>query len=111
MFFGYKVLVRINDKNDIIEVNSSAFVKDNTNWIKIDEGASDRFHHAQNNYFSKPIMDDRSIYRYRLIDGIVVEKSQEEMDSEYITPVEVPSQLDAIEAQVTYSAMMTDTLL
>lgn len=26
-------------------------------------------------------------------------------------PVEAPSQLDAIEAQVTYTAMMTDTLL
>jgi len=33
------------------------------------------------------------------------------MDADYVEPTPTPSQLDIIEAQVTYTAMMTDTLL
>jgi len=40
-----------------------------------------------------------------------VERTQEEMDADYISVEPTPSQLDIIEAQVTYTAMMTDTLL
>ena len=56
-------------------------------------------------------MDDHSIYRYKLINSKPVERTQEEMNSDYVAPTSTPSQLDIIEAQVTYTAMMTDTLL
>lgn len=43
---------------------------------------------------------------YRYVDGEYI------YDPVYITDVEeIPTQLDRIEAQVTYTAMMTDTLL
>ena len=58
-----------------------------------------------------PIMDERGICYYKLEDGKPVERTQEEMDADYVEPTPIPSQLDIIEAQVTYTAMMTDTLL
>ena len=107
----YIVYVKIDEKNRITAVNSSAFLTDLTGWIEIDSGYGDKYHHAQGNYFNKPIMDERGIWRYKLEDGNAIERTQEEMDTDYVAPTPTPSQLDIIEAQVTYTAMMTDTLL
>lgn len=85
--------------------------EDLTGWVLIDEGYGDRYNLCQGNYFPQPIMDDRGIYRYKLADGKAVERTQEEMYADYVEPEVVPTQLDRIEAQVTYTAMITDTLL
>ncbi len=77
----YRVYVQVDTDNNIIAINSSAFVDEN--WgIKIDEGLTNKFHHAQNNYFNKPIITIQGVYRYKLIDGVVIEKSDEEITSE-----------------------------
>lgn len=107
----YIVYVKTDDSNLITAVNSSAFLRNTEGWTEIDSGYGDKYHHAQGNYFDKPIMDMRGIYRYKLEDGKPVERTQEEMDMDYVVPTPIPSQLDIIEAQVTYTAMMTDTLL
>lgn len=107
----YIVYVKLDDENHITAVNSSAFLKNMDDWTEIDSGYGDKYHHAQGNYFDKYIMDMRGIYQYKLEDGKPVERTQEEMDADYIAPTPTPSQLDIIEAQVTYTAMMTDTLL
>lgn len=107
----YLVYVKTDDANRITAVNSSAFLTNTDGWTEIDSGYGDKYHHAQGNYFEKPIMDERGIYRYRLVDGKPVERTQKEMDADYVEPEIVPIQLDRIEAQVTYTAMMTDTLL
>lgn len=111
-FTPYIVYVKINDARRIIAINSSEFLTDTTGWIEIDRGYGDKYHHAQGNYFEQTIMDDRGIYRYALDENNKpYERTQEEMDTDYIEPITSPSQLDIIEAQVTYTAMMTDTLL
>ena len=79
----YIVYVKMDDANCITAVNSSAFLPDTDGWIEIDSGYGDRYHHAQGNYFPKPIMDERGIYRYKLEDGKPVERTQEEMDADY----------------------------
>ena len=107
----YSVYVKTDEKGRVIEINSDAFIEEFAGWVKVDEGTGDKYHHAQGNYLPLPIVDDRLIYRYKLVDGVPVERTQEEMDADYIEPKQVPSQLDIIEAQVTYTAMMTDTLL
>ena len=107
----YIVYVKLNDVNRITAVNSTAFIRDVTGWTEIDSGFGDRYHHAQGNYFDKPIMDERGIYRYKIEDNKVIERTQEEMDADRITLTSIPSQFDIIEAQVTYTAMMTGTLL
>lgn len=107
----YVVFVKLDDENRITSVNSSAFLFNQDGWTEIDLGYTQRHHHAQGNYFPQPIMDERSVYRYKLVDGKPVERTQEEMDAEYVPPEAVPTQLDRIEAQALYTALMTDTLI
>lgn len=110
-FTGYDVYVKPDEAGRITAINSSVFLSDTDGWVKIDHGVSDKFHHAQGNYFPKPIMDERGIYRYKLVDAEAVERTQEEMDTDYTPPESAPTQLDRIEAQALYTALMTDTIL
>ena len=87
----YIVYVKTNDSGHIAAVNSSAFLPDTTGWTEIDSGYGDKYHHAQGNYFPKPIMDERGIYRYKLVDGKPMERTQEEMDADYVVPEPKPS--------------------
>ena len=109
----YIVYVKPNESGYITAINSSAFITDTTGWVEIDSGYGDRYHHAQGNYFQHPIITMGGAYRYKLVDGKPVECTAEEIthQEEALKPAEVPSQLDIIEAQVAYTAMMTDTLL
>ena len=109
----YVVYVKPNENGYITAVNSSAFLGDTHGWIAIDEGSGDRYHHAQGNYFPQPIITDGGAYRYKLVDGQPVECTAEEIaaQEEALKPVDEPTQSDRIEAQVMYTALMTDTLL
>ena len=61
----YIVYVKTDPNGYITAVNSSAFLRDMTGWAEIDSGYGARFHHAQGNYFQKPIMDERGVKRYK----------------------------------------------
>ena len=61
----YIIYVKTDDANRIIAANSSAFIQDITGWVEIGSGFGDKYHHAQGNYFPKPIMDMRGIKRDR----------------------------------------------
>lgn len=86
----YIVYVKTDEQNRIQAVNSSAFLPDTEGWIEIDSGFGDRFHHAQGNYFEKPLYDDRGIMRYKLADGVPSERTQAEMDGDYVPPQAAP---------------------
>lgn len=107
----YQVYVKSNDNNVITAVDSSGFLADATGWVQIDEGSGDRYYLAQGNYFPKPIMDERGIFRYKLEDGVPVERTQEEMDADYAEPEPKPTQeerITALEAQLaSYEAAYT----
>ena len=110
---SYIVYVKTNTHSYITAVDSSAFLDDVNGWTVIDSGYGDKYHHAQGNYFEKPIMTEGGAYRYKLIDGEAVECTAEEINAQELANVQPakPTQLDVIEAQVAYTAMMTDTLL
>lgn len=74
-------------------------IKDFTDWVLIDEGNGDRYNLCQGNYLPGTLYDERGICRYKLVDGEVVERTQDEMDADYTPPEAVPTQLDRIEAQ------------
>ena len=96
----YKVLVRVDDAGRVVEINSSAFVTDTVGWVEIDSGWGDKYHHAQGNYLPGPLMDERGVYRYKLVDGKPAERTQEEMDSDYTPPEPRPTteqRVDALE--------------
>lgn len=78
----YIVYVKPNDSGYITAVNSSAFLTDTTDWVEIDSGFGDKYHHAQGNYFEKPIMTMGGAYRYKLVDGKAVECTAEEIKAQ-----------------------------
>lgn len=90
----YSVYVTVRDDGAITAINSSGFIADVTGWTKIDEGRGDRYHHAQGNYLPGPVLDERGIPRYKLVDGEVVERTQEEMDAEVAALPPAPATVD-----------------
>lgn len=94
----YKVYAKTNDAGYITAVNSSAFLSDQSHWIEIDSGIGDKYHHAQGNYFSLPIMTIGGAYRYKLVDGKPQECTSEEIreQEEANKPDPTPSQEERI---------------
>lgn len=78
----YIVYVKPDTKGYITAVNSSAFLTDTTDWVEIDSGYGDKYHHAQGNYFSERIWTNSGIYRYKLVDGKPIECSMEEIEAQ-----------------------------
>jgi hypothetical protein len=71
-----KVYIKINEENEVIEINSKIFIKDTSNWIFIDEGEGDKYAHAQSQYFAKPLITDNGTYQYRYVNGQVRENNE-----------------------------------
>ena len=99
-----KVLVQIDDAGRVTAINSDAFVSDD-GWTAIDEGEGDRYRHAQNNYLLKPLTDERGVYRYKLVDGLIVQRTQAEMDADYAAqpapePTEEEKERTLLKAQI-----------
>ena len=70
------VYIRVDKKNEVVEVNSSMFISDLTDWIKIDEGNGYKYSHAQSNYFDKSIITEYGDYTYEYVDGKIREIDQ-----------------------------------
>ena len=96
MIDEYKVYIKTDQNGNITAINSNAFLSSLDGWQEIDSGMGDRYHHAQGNYFPQPIMDERGIYRYKLVDGKAVERTQEEMDADYVPPEIKPTDAERI---------------
>lgn len=79
---NYKVYIQTDANNNVIAVNSSAFLSDTTGWIEIDEGTGDKYHHAQGNYLPLGLMTDDGIYQYKYADGELQERTEEEIQKE-----------------------------
>lgn len=101
----YKVYIKPNSDSFITAVDSSAFLSDTTDWVQIDEGSGDRYHHAQGNYFEKPIVTDGGAYQYKLVGKAAVECTAEEIakqeaanSQEAETPTEETSVWDELDA-------------
>lgn len=80
----YKVYVRVDENNRIIEINSSEFIKDKDleGWTRIDAGEGDKYHHAQGNYFKKSLFNENGIPVYKLTGGKAVERTAEEIQAD-----------------------------
>ena len=85
-----KVYIKTDDKNRVTAISSEIVISDTTGWTQIDRGDGDRYVHAQGNYFPKPLMDENGVYRYKYTDGIVSERTAEEMAGDIPAPVPAP---------------------
>lgn len=106
----YIVYIRVDDADRVVAVNSSVFLQDTDGWVQIDSGHGDRYHHAQGNYFPQPIIDERGIYRYKLVDGKPVERTQEEMDADYTPPEIKPTDAERISQLESEKKLLTAQL-
>ena len=107
------VYVKTSDPGYIIDVNSSAFLEDIAGWTEIDQGSGDRYHHAQGNYFPQPIMTDGGAYRYKLVEGIPVECTPEEIAEQETANQTEPasSQEERIRALESQNEMLVQCIL
>ncbi|MGN1021621.1 MAG: hypothetical protein ACI4O7_14760 [Aristaeellaceae bacterium] len=94
----YTVYIRVDDAGRVVDVNSSAFLRDTEGWTAIDSGYGDRYHHAQGNYLPQPLTDWRGVYRYKLEDGMVVERTEAEMDGDRVPQESRPTLEIRVEA-------------
>ena len=82
----HTVYAKIDSKNRITAINSSEFISDVSEWIEIDSGDGDRYHHAQGNYLPLPLTDENGCYRYKYENGAVCERSADEMAADLPAP-------------------------
>lgn len=108
-----RVYILLDEKGRIMRVEGEySLPADLTGWVQIDEGYGDRFSLAQSHYLDGGLYTMQGIPRYKYEDGACVLRSEAEMAADRdALPKPQPSQLDRVEAQVTYTAMMTDTMM
>jgi hypothetical protein len=69
-----KVYIKVNEFNEIVDILSSVFLKNNTGWIMIDEGYGDKYAHAQSQYLDNSLTDMEGSYIYKFINGNIIQK-------------------------------------
>lgn len=107
----YKVYVSLQD-GYITSINSEIFLTEEeiSTMTEIDKGEGDKYAHAQSQYLEKGLVDDYGRYNYKLVDGKVIDVAEAEKPT-IKEPEQQATEQDKIEAQVMYTALMTDTLL
>ena len=107
----YKVYVSLQD-GYITSINSEIFLslEEMDTMTKIDQGQGDKYAHAQGQYLEKGLVDEHGRYNYKYVEGKVIEVAEAEKPA-VKEPEQQATARDKIEAQVMYTAMMTDTLL
>lgn len=107
-----RVYINKDSENNITSINSEIFLSEEemSTMTEIDKGQGDKYAHAQGLYLEKGLVDKQGRYNYKFVEGKVVEIA--EADKPTIKePEQQATAQDKIEAQVMYTAMMTDTLL
>lgn len=105
MDINYKVYIKLDDKNNVVEVESTAFYQEQEliekGFIFVDEGSGNTYGHAQPYYlktkFGKPKYDeyDRPNFKYK--DSQIVEIEDKDKDP-ITTPSTSPTQEERIQA-------------
>lgn len=98
-----RVYIKTDSKNRITGINSELFIDDVSGWTEIDSGDGDKFAHAQGNYLPLPLIDENGCYRYKFQNGIISERSADEMAADMPAPeysVSTEQRLTAMENAV-----------
>lgn len=78
----YTVYVQVDDNGTITNINSDFFITDFSGWIPIERGNGIAFMHAQNNYLPKPLRDINGSANYKMVNGKITERREEEKKSD-----------------------------
>ena len=78
-----RVYVLLDEAGRIVRLEGEYSLPDDlTGCVKIDEGNGDKYSLAQTHYLPHPLLTHDGLYRYRLADGQIVERGEEEMEAE-----------------------------
>ena len=105
---SYGIYIRVDGNGCITEINSEGLLEDLSGYIRIDEYESG-VPYAQGDYFGKPIIDERGVWRYAYdpeSERKWRERTAEEMDADAAQIVIPMSETDA--ALVELAAMMAE---
>lgn len=82
-------------------------------WVLIDEGYGDKYNLCQSNYLPQPLRTYGGAYRYKLVDGQVVECTPEEIaaQEEANKPEAVPTTEDRLKELESQNQMLMECLL
>lgn len=115
MEFYNKHYIAVDGRGRIMDGFSDAFRKPSETDICINEKGGYQFRLFPNGEENPALHEwEHMIPLYKYESGEVKHRSDVEIEADIAAipdPEEMPSQLDMLEAQVTYTAMMTDTLL
>lgn len=109
-----RVYVLLDEQSRITRIEGQySLPADLTGWTLIEEGTPcDRLNLAQSHYLDGGLYTMQGIPRYKYEGGACVLRSEAEIAEDVAAlPAPAPSQLDRLEAQATYTAMMTDTMM
>jgi hypothetical protein len=107
-----RVYINKDSENNITSINSEIFLSEEemSTMTEIDKGKGDKYAHAQGLYLEKGLVDEHGRYNYKYVAGKVIEVAEEEK-TKVVDPEQQATAQDKIEAQIMYTALMTDTLL
>lgn len=107
-----RVYINKDSENNITSINSEIFLSEEemSTMTEIDKGKGDKYAHAQGLYLEKGLVDEHGRYNYKFVENKVVEVAEKDKPT-IKEPEQQATAQDKIEAQVMYTAMMTDTLL
>lgn len=106
----YTVFALVDKNGLILDINSSAFLK-NTNWIEIDAGDGEKYRDAQQKYLDGGILTSDGIPRYKLVDGKPVLRSEEEIEADILPSLRAAkhAEISAASEATIYAGMDVET--
>ncbi len=83
--YSYGVYVKVDSRNNIIEINSDYYLTDLSAFYKVDEGIGEKYREAAKKYLEKGLMSFGKTnvhYNYKLVNGKVIERTENEKEIE-----------------------------
>ena len=109
-----KVYIKLDEQNRVVALDGGYSIQnvDIKTWKFIDEGTGDRYNLCQSNYLPTPLYTDDGIPAWKFDEksGLTARTEKEIEEDRKAIPV-VPTEIDKIEAQLDWTAIMTDTLI
>lgn len=109
-----KHYIRVDDQGRVVDGWSDGPfpAKDTDGAVCVNREGGYQFRLAPGGEENPPLFERRGVALYKYQDGQIVARTQEELAADVAAlPAPGPTAAERMEAQVTYTAMMTDTLI
>lgn len=94
----YSIYIEVDNKERVTKIFSDLFEEPTDTAIFVEAGEGDRFTHAHL-YLEKSIYDGMS-FNYKYVDGEIVERTEEEKESDIVIVEPEPTPLELMEQRV-----------